>query len=62
MLLVLSVLGFALAFGIFVYFFDHFMGASDTGHLADAMSGIRDKEPVVAEVSTKKLSAAATGR
>jgi hypothetical protein len=62
MLLVLSVLGFALGFGIFVYFFDHFMGASDTGHLAETMSGMRDKEPVVAERKATKLSAAATGR
>jgi hypothetical protein len=62
MLLVFSILGFALAFGIFVYFFDHFMGASDTAHLADAMSGMRDNEPLIAEGSTKKLSAAATGR
>jgi hypothetical protein len=61
-LLILSVSGFALAFGIFVYFFDHFMGASDTGHLANTMSGMRDKEPIVAEETIKKLSAAATGR
>jgi hypothetical protein len=61
MLLAFSILGFALAFGLFVYFFDHFMGASDTADLADVMSGIQDNDLAAAPKKNKKLSAA-TGR
>ncbi|MFL6436252.1 MAG: hypothetical protein ACJ71Q_01635 [Terriglobales bacterium] len=61
MLLGFSVLGFALGFGLFVYFFDHFMGASDTADLADVMSGIQHQNPPTATKKNKKLSAA-TGR
>jgi len=62
MLLALSIFGFALAFGLFVYFFDHFMGASDTVDLANVMSGINDRESVAAKKENRKLSAAATAR
>ena len=62
MLLVLSVLGFSLGLALFVYFFDHFMGASDTAHLAKTMAGMQDNEAVTAKKKTKQSSAAATGR
>ena len=42
MLLILSVCAFALSFAVFFFLFDHYMGASDTGNLADSMSQIRD--------------------
>ena len=61
MLLGFSILGFSLAFGLFVYFFDHFMGASDTADLADIMSGIQQQDAPTATKKNKKLSAA-TGR
>lgn len=58
MLLVLSACAFALALAVFVYLFDRYMGASDTGDLADSMSQMHDqtvrKEPA-------KRSRAATG-
>jgi hypothetical protein len=58
MLLILSACAFALALAVFVYLFDRYMGASDTGDLADSMSQIHDrtirKEPA-------KRSRAATG-
>ena len=61
MLLALSIFGFALAFGLFVYFFDHFMGASGTADLADVMSAMQDNDLTAAPKKNKKLSAA-TGR
>ena len=49
MLLILSACAFAIAFAVFVFVFDRYMGASDTGHLADSMSqipqAIEQKQP-----------------
>ena len=45
MLLVLSACAFALALAlaVFVFLFNRYMGASDTGDLADSMSQIHDR-------------------
>ncbi|HKT23170.1 MAG TPA: hypothetical protein VJR04_01125 [Terriglobales bacterium] len=58
MLLILSACVFALALAVFVYLFDRYMGASDTGEIADSMSQIRDQ---TGRKDPAKRSRAATG-
>lgn len=62
MLLVLSISipAFAVALLVFVYLFDRYMGASDTGYLADTMSNIREHSVATPKQSVKR-SRAATG-
>ena len=59
MFLVLSLVGFALALGLFVYFFDHFMGASDTAELASTMAAMREESAPDKPRKTRRLRAAA---
>jgi len=43
MLLILSACAFAIALAVFVFLFDRYMGASDTGHIADSMSQMHEQ-------------------
>ena len=43
MFLTLSALAFTFALAVFVYFFDNFMGASDTADIAAIMAGMHDR-------------------
>jgi hypothetical protein len=59
MFLVLSLFGFVLALGVFVYLFDHFMGASDTADLASTMAAMREESAPNETRKTRRLRAAA---
>jgi len=59
MFLVLSLFGFVLALGVFVYLFDHFMGASDTADLASTMAAIQEESAPDKARKTSRLRAAA---
>lgn len=57
MLLAISICAFALAFALFVYLFDHYMGASDTEQLAHTMAHMHEpKEFTRTELKRSKAA------
>jgi Na+/melibiose symporter-like transporter len=61
MFLILSALAFTFALSIFVYFFDNFMGASDTADIAVIMAGMHDPTSWLNKPLAEKRHRAAAG-
>jgi uncharacterized membrane protein len=61
MFLILSALAFSFALVIFVYFFDNFMGASDTADIAAIMAGMHDRTFWLNQQLAEKRQRAAAG-
>jgi hypothetical protein len=61
MFLILSALAFTFALAIFVYFFDNFMGASDTADIAAIMAGMHDRTSWLNKQLAEKRQSATAG-